>query len=86
MLELDTAMKVVIERQGRRRELLGWRKWAIAVPGIAIAALLIAVAAVLLLGLALTVGVILMVAVPAALILAGIALMFGNFRRRTSVE
>jgi uncharacterized membrane protein YhaH (DUF805 family) len=79
-------MKVLIERHGRRREVSGWRKWAIAVPGIAIAALLLAVAVVLALGLALTIGVILMVTVPAALILAWIAFMFGGFRMRTTFE
>ena len=79
-------MKVFIERHGRRREVSGWRKWAIAVPAIAIAALVIAVVVVLLLGLTLTIGVILMVTAPAALILAWIAFKFGGLRARMTVE
>jgi hypothetical protein len=79
-------MKVYFERGGRKREIVGWRKWAITVPSIAVASLVVAVVVVLALGLALTIGVILMLAVPFALILAWIAFIFGWLRIQTTVE
>jgi hypothetical protein len=79
-------MKVVVERGGRSREVLGWRRWAIAIPVLAIVAPLTAVAVLLLFGLALTIGAVLMVAVPIALVLVFIALMFGRYEIRESAD
>jgi hypothetical protein len=66
-------MKVVVERDGRRQEITGWRAWAIAIPLILLAAIGIATVIVLVLGLAFTAAVILIIAAPAALILALVA-------------
>ena len=66
-------MKVVIERDGERKEISGWRGWAIAIPIILVAAFVIAAAIVLVLGLTLTAGAVLIIAAPAAVILALIA-------------
>ena len=66
-------MKVVVERDGERQDISGWRKWAIAIPVILVAACVVAAAIVLVLGLALTAGAVLMIAAPAALILVLIA-------------
>jgi hypothetical protein len=63
-------MKVVIRRNGRRHEISGWRKWAISVLLIPVAALVIAVVSLLVLGAVLTLGAILLIGIPAALILA----------------
>lgn len=66
-------MKVVVERDGQRQEITGWRGWAIAIPVILVAAIVIAAAIVFVLGLTLTVGAVVIIAVPAAVILALIA-------------
>jgi hypothetical protein len=79
-------MKVVVERGGRSREVLGWRRWAIAIPVLAIVTPVAAVAVLLLFGLALTIGAVLMVAVPIALVLVFIALMFGRYEIRESAD
>jgi hypothetical protein len=79
-------MKVVVERDGQREEISGWRKWAIAIPVIPVAALAIAAAIVLVLGLTLTAGAVLIIAAPAALILALIAraVMIRDAQRRST--
>jgi hypothetical protein len=68
-----TAMKVVVERNGRRREITGWRKWAIAIPAILFAAVVATAVIVLVLGIAVTAGIVLMILVPALLVCALIA-------------
>ena len=79
-------MKVFVERKGRKRELTGWRKWAVAVPGLTFAGLVIAVAIVFAFGLVLTVSAVLLIAVPIVVILAGIAMILGRFKTRTDAE
>lgn len=81
-----TWMKVVVERDGREREVVGWRKWAVAIPVLAIVALLVAVVALLLFGLALTIGAVLLIAVPLVLVLLLIGLAFGRYAMRTSAK
>jgi hypothetical protein len=69
-------LKVVNERDGREDDVSGWRKWAIAIAAIAVAAVVIVVAAlvvVIALGIALTASVILLIAVPALIALALLA-------------
>ena len=66
-------MKVVIDQDGERREVTGWRKWAIALPAILLAALALSLLTVMVLGIALTVGAVLLIAIPAALVLALVA-------------
>jgi hypothetical protein len=68
-------MKVVVERNGQSREVAGARKWAIAIPAILVAALMLAAVVIFVLGLAVTVAAVLIVAIPAALILALVARM-----------
>jgi hypothetical protein len=79
-------MKVTIERNGRSREVIGWRRWAIAIPAVAIVAPVLSTAVLFVFGLALTVGVILMVALPIALILAWVGWMLGLYEVRTSTD
>ena len=76
-------LHLVIERHGRTREVTGWRKWSIAVPVLAIVAPVVALAVLFILGLAVTVGAILIIALPLAVILA---LLFGRYEIRTSSE
>jgi hypothetical protein len=59
-----------MERDGRRQEITGWRRWMIAFFAILVAAIVATAVIILLLGLTLTVGAVLLVAIPAALILA----------------
>ena len=78
------ALKVVVDWRGRTREVTGWRKWAITIPVIAVVSPVVAVGLVLLLGVALTVAAILMIAVPVALVLALIAFMLVRYEVRTT--
>jgi hypothetical protein len=64
-------MKFIVKRNGK--EVTGWRKWVVMVGVILVGALVVAVALVFILGLALTAGAILVIAIPVALILALIA-------------
>jgi nitrogen fixation protein FixH len=64
-------MKLVVQRNGR--QVTGWRKWAIMLAAIPFIALVIAIALVFVLGVALTAGAILTIAIPAALVLALVA-------------
>ena len=66
-------MKVVIEKDGECREVFGWRKWAIAIPAILVAAIVLALVTVIVLGFAVTLGAVLLFAIPAALVLAALA-------------
>jgi hypothetical protein len=66
-------MKVVFTRNDRRTVITGWRAWALAVPVMLIAALILVVAVAFALGLVLTVGTILLIGVPIALLLTLIA-------------
>ena len=63
-------MKIVVERDGQRREITGWRRWAIAIPVILVGTIVAVAVIVLVLGLTLTLGIVLLIAVPAVLILA----------------
>ena len=63
-------MNIVVERDGQRREITGWRRWAIAIPVILVGMIVAVAVIVLVLGITLTLGIVLLIAVPAALILA----------------
>lgn len=73
-------MKVVIERDGERKEIGGWRGWAIAIPIGLVAAFVIAAAIVLVLGLTLTAGAVLIIAAPTAAVLVLIARILMNLQ------
>jgi hypothetical protein len=78
------AMRVVMERDGQRQEITGWRRWLIAFFAVLVAAIVATAVIILLLGLTLTVGLILLIAIPAALILALIVrLVMGGTTRPT---
>jgi len=79
-------LKVVIEEDGQTREISGWRKWAIAIPVLGAMTLLGAVALLFLLGVVVTVGAVLLAAVPIALILALIAYTFVRSAPRRGAE
>jgi hypothetical protein len=79
-------LKVVIEQDGQSREISGWRKWAIAIPVLAAVALLGAITLLFILGVVVTVGAVLLAAVPIALILAVIAYTFVRSQVRTTPD
>ena len=66
-------LKVTYERDGRREDVAGWRKWAIAIPGILVAALALALLIIIVFGIAITASVVLLIAVPAVVLLALLA-------------
>jgi hypothetical protein len=66
-------VKVVYGRDGRREEVAGWRKWSIAIPAAFVAAVVLALVLVIVFGIAITVGAVLLIAVPAAVLLALLA-------------
>jgi hypothetical protein len=77
-------MRVVMERNGRRQELTGWRRWALGFFAILVAAMVATAVIVLLLGLTVTIGLVLLIAIPAVLLVAVIArLLMGSAMRRT---
>jgi hypothetical protein len=71
---------IVIDRHGQTTELKGWRRWLAAGAGYVVFALVALVGVALLLGLAMTFAMVMMVAVPLAIVLAGIAYAMGFFK------
>ena len=77
-------MRVVMERNGQRREITGWRRWAITFFAVLVAAIVATAVIILVLGLTVTIGAVLLIAIPAALILALIVrLLMGGAMRST---
>jgi len=63
-------MQFMFERNGRRTVITGWRAWALAVPAMLLVAFVVVAFALFALGLALTLGTILLIGVPVAILLA----------------
>jgi predicted anti-sigma-YlaC factor YlaD len=77
-------MRVVMERNGRRQEITGWRRWLLAFCAIMVAAIVATAVIILVLGLTVTIGVVVLIAIPAVLIMALIArLLMGGAARPT---
>jgi hypothetical protein len=70
---------IVIERNGQTTVITGWRAWLIGAVAFAGATLLLALLAFVAFGLAITVGAVLLIAVPVAI---GVALVASAFSRR----
>jgi hypothetical protein len=68
----------VIQRNGQTTVITGWRAWLIGAAAFLIATLLMAVIAFVLLGVAITIGALLMIVVPVAV---GLALLASALRR-----
>jgi hypothetical protein len=68
----------VIRRNGQTTVITGWRAWLIGVAAFLAATLLMGMIAFVLLGVAITVGAVLMIVVPVAV---GLALLASVFRR-----
>jgi hypothetical protein len=68
---------IVIERNGKTTVLTGWRAWLAGAAAVLIATLMIAGVAFLAFGLALTVGLVLLIVVPVAI---GVGLIASLFR------
>ncbi len=68
---------IVITRNGRTTVLTGWRAWLAGAAIFTVATLLFAVIAFVLLGVAITVGAVLLIVVPVAI---GIAILASLFR------
>jgi len=62
-------MRVLFERRGRRTVITGWRAWALAVPAMLLVAFIVVAVALFALGVALTLGTILLIGVPVAVLL-----------------
>lgn len=71
---------IVIERNGRRTVITGWREWAILLPAMFLVALAVLGLLTLALGLAVTLITIALIAVPVAIVLVLIASLFGARR------
>ncbi|RUP08356.1 hypothetical protein [Hyphomicrobium sp.] len=69
---------IVITRNGETTVLTGWREWVLKIVIFLAAVLLFAVVAFLMLGLAVTIGAIALVLIPAAIIVGLFATIFGK--------
>jgi hypothetical protein len=69
---------IVIQRNGETIVLTGWREWLVKIVVFMAAILLFAIIAFLMFGLAVTVGAILLVVIPAAIIVALLGSMLGK--------
>ncbi|MBN9247205.1 MAG: hypothetical protein J0I81_07095 [Hyphomicrobium sp.] len=69
---------IVITRNGETTVLTGWREWILKIVIFLAAVLLFAVVAFLMLGLAVTIGAIALVLIPAAIIVGLFATIFGK--------
>jgi hypothetical protein len=69
---------IVITRNGETTVLTGWREWLVKIVVFMAAFLLFAIIAFLMFGLAVTVGAIALVVIPAAIIVALLGSMFGT--------
>jgi hypothetical protein len=72
---------LVIQRNGQVSVITGWRAWLLGSVALAGAALLLAAIAFVMVGVAVTLGVVLMIALPVAI---GTALLASAFQRRPS--
>jgi hypothetical protein len=72
---------IIITRNGQTTVITGWREWLIRIVIFVAAVLLLAVIAFLVLGFAITIGAILMIIVPAAIIVALLGSLFSGPRR-----
>jgi hypothetical protein len=69
---------IVITRNGETTVLTGWREWLVKIVVFMSAILLFAIIAFLMFGLAVTIGAIALVVIPAAIIVALLGSMFGT--------
>ena len=69
---------IVITRNGATTVLTGWREWLVKIVVFMAAVLLFAIIAFLMFGLAVTIGAIALVVIPAAIIVALLGSMFGR--------
>jgi hypothetical protein len=67
---VEKVAMIVIERHGRTTVITGWRAWLIGLAGFAAASLLIALIFFVFLGVAVTLGAILLVVLPALVVIA----------------
>jgi hypothetical protein len=69
---------IVIQRNGQTTVITGWRAWLIGAVAFVVATLLMALLVFVMLGVAITVGAVLMIVIPVAV---GLALIASLFRR-----
>jgi hypothetical protein len=69
---------IVINRNGQVVEITGWRAWLIGAVAFVAGVLLIGVIAFVMLGVAVTVGAVLLIVVPAAIVVAFLASVLGR--------
>lgn len=68
---------IVITRKGKTTVLTGWRAWLVGALALAVAWLVLAVVAFVIIGIGITIGAILLLAIPAAIVVAS----FGSMMR-----
>jgi hypothetical protein len=64
---------IVITRNGKTRVYTGWREWLLLAAGFVVAWLVLALMAFVFVGFAITVGVLLLLVLPAAIIVAAVS-------------
>jgi hypothetical protein len=69
---------IVIQRNGQATVITGWRAWLVGAVAFVVATLLMAVMVFVMLGVAITVGAVLMIVIPVAV---GLGLIASLFRR-----
>jgi hypothetical protein len=69
---------IVIDRNGQRTVITGWRAWVVGAAVVAGLTAMFALFAVLLLGVAVTVGIVLLIAVPVAIIVGLVTSTLGR--------
>jgi hypothetical protein len=73
--------KIIISRNGQTRVLTGWRAWLIGVAAFVVAFAVLALVVFLLLGVAASIGALLLLLIPAALVMGGLAWLADGGRR-----
>ncbi|CEJ83411.1 MAG: hypothetical protein J0H37_09105 [Hyphomicrobium denitrificans] len=69
---------IVITRNGKTTVIDGWREWIVRAVVFVVTLLLLAAVVFLMLGLAVTLGAVLMIAIPAAIVVALLGSMFAK--------
>jgi hypothetical protein len=72
---------IVVTRNGKRTVYTGWQAWLISAVAFAVLLLVFAMAAAFLLGFAITLWVLLVLAIPAMLVVSAVTHLLPNLRR-----
>ena len=73
--------KIIISRNGETRVCTGWRAWLMGAAAFIVAFAVLAMVVFVLLGVAASIGVLLLLLIPAALVMGGLAWLMDGGRR-----